>query len=315
VPYGSFEVVGVDAPLVVLYYLVLFGVTALGVRRTAGLVVARPWLPIVMFAVLAMFVWTAALASPDSRTHISFVAAPGGDATLIRTATDHRILVNGTDEPGAVLSFLGEKFPPWDRRLDVVITTHLDNANLASLNAVLERYEVGQVLEPPEPTGPGVSYQRWRKLIAAKQLEVIPALAGTQMRAGDVTLEVVYPTADSRPTTADGGRTTNVGLRVGASGRSLLLANSLTASERAELLASGQELDVEVAALPNGFEKELVDRMTPETVILFVGRRPQDKPAGETLRLLDGLTVLRTDERGTMTFVVEGEEMRVSAQK
>jgi beta-lactamase superfamily II metal-dependent hydrolase len=53
---------------------------------------------------------------------------------------------------------------------------------------------------------------------------------------------------------------------------------------------------------PNKIEKEVLERVTPETVILFVGRRPDEKPRAQTLKLLEEVMVLRTDERGTITY-------------
>ncbi|MCI0475947.1 MAG: ComEC/Rec2 family competence protein, partial [Anaerolineales bacterium] len=148
IPFGSFEVSRIDAPLVIAFYALLFIGTRLGVKRATGLFLARVWVSIALLALITMFVWTTAVASSDTRTRLSFIAASSGDATFIRTANDRRILINGTSEPGTLLSFLGTQLPPWDRRLDVVIATHLDDENLASLNAVLERYNVAQVVEP-----------------------------------------------------------------------------------------------------------------------------------------------------------------------
>ena len=77
-----------------------------------------------------------------------FVAAGQGNATFIRTSDDERFLINGTGEPGTLLSLLGEQLPPWDGRIDPVGATHLDDRNLSTLNAVLEHYTVGTVVEP-----------------------------------------------------------------------------------------------------------------------------------------------------------------------
>jgi len=94
-----------------------------------------------------------------------FVAAMDGDTTFIRTGDVYRILINGTGEPNTLLSFLGNQLPPWDTCIDLVVATPLDDDNLSSLNAVLERFDVGQVSEPSEPTRPGVSFVKWRELI------------------------------------------------------------------------------------------------------------------------------------------------------
>ena len=75
------------------------------------------------------------------------------------------------------------------------------------------------------------------------------------------------------------------------------------------------DLNADAAALLNALEKEFLGRVSPETVILFVGRRPDEQPTSERLKLLEGVNVPRTEARGTITFVLDGEQMRVLLQK
>lgn len=307
VPFGSFEVGRIDAPLVIAFYVGLFGVTALGVRRAASLLVARVWIPIALVAVVTVFMWTTALAAGDTRTRVMFISSSSGDAALIRTANDQRILIDGTNEPGTLLSFLGSELPPWDRRIDVLIATHLDNENLASLNAVLERYNVAQVVEPAPPAHPGVSYPKWRDLIQQEQSEVIPALQGTTLRAGEAALEMVYPPAD-----AD---TSYVALQMSANGHSFLFAPALRKSDGDALVSAGVLENADIAVLPNQFESAWVEQLKPAAVILFAGKSPREQPAPETLRLLQGIPILRTDERGTIRYFLDGEKMEAQVEK
>lgn len=307
IPFGSFEVARIDAPLVILFYAALFGVTYLGFRRTGQLLLSRMWMAIALVALATMFVWTTAVASPDPRSHISFITASQGDATFIRTGEDYRILINGTGEPNTLLSFLGNQFPPWDRRLDLVIATHMDDSNLSSLNAVLERYWVGRIVEPPKPSGPGISYEKWQELIGKNGVEVVPAQAGTSLRAGDVRFDLVYPSVDSDAPYA--------ALRMETNGHSFLIAPALAKPERRELLNSDAVLEADVAVLPNEFEPEFLKRVGPSQVILFVERRPSEKPTAEMLKLLERVMVLRTDERGTLNFVLDENGVDVRVEK
>lgn len=306
VPYGSFVVERVDMALAVVFYAALAVVTWLGVRGALAKLVSHIWIPIALLAVVVVFAWVSSVAWRDSRTKVMFVAAAQGDATFVRTREDERILINGTGEPGTLLSFLGEQLPPWDRRIDLVVATHLDDGNLSSLNAVLERYAVGTIVEPPAPARPGVSYTKWRELINAGQIASHEAAAGMVLRAGGTVVEVVGgANAPTAPRGAGSRRMTNIVLRVQAEGKNLLLAPELTGIEQRELVETGAGLDAEVAALPNEIEPEFLERVGPETVILFVGRRPQDEPNAGTLKLLGGVTVLRTDQGGTITLFSE----------
>ncbi len=307
IPFGSFEVTRLDAPFVIVFYAALFIGTRLGVKRVTGLVLSRVWIAIALLALITMFVWTTALASPDPRTRIAFIAASGGDATFIRTANDQRLLINGTNEPGTLLSFLGTQLPPWDRRIDAVITTHLDDDNLAALNAVLERYVVAQVVEPSQPSRAGVSYPKWRALIEQKNIQVILARQGTQLRAGDATFQILYPSAD-----AD---SSYVVLEMRTGERSFLFAPALRETDRAKIAEENVLPQADVAVLPNDVEKEWLGRVAPDTVVLFVGKNPRAKPDENVLKLLQGLAVLRTDERGTITFILDGAQMQMQSER
>ena len=306
IPFGSFEVSRVDAPLVVLFYAVIFVATRLGIKRTTGLFLARVWISIALLAVITMFVWTTAVAAPDPRTRITFIAAAEGDATFIRTARDERILINGTGEPSVVLSFLGSQFPPWDRRLDVVLATHLDDDNLSSLNAVAERFTIGQIVEPLAPVRPGVSYEKWRALIEQKQIAVSSATQGTTWRVGDAAFEILYPPSDTDAP---------VVFQLQTNAQTFLFAPALRETDRAKILQANALPDADVVLLPNQVTGEWIERVTPSTVILFVGKSARDKPSAETLHVLEGVTVLRTDERGNVEFILDGESVKVQAQK
>lgn len=307
IPFGSFDVARVDAPLIVLFYALIFVGTRLGVKRATGMFLSRVWVAIALLAVITIFVWTTALAAPDPRTRITFIAASQGDATFIRTARDERILINGTGEPSVVLSFLGAQLPPWDRRLDMVMATHLDDDNMSSLNAVLERYTIGQIVEPLAPTRPGVSYAKWRALVEQKQSAVIPALQGTVLRASDSNFEFIYPPGDADAVTA--------ALQLQTQGQNILFAPSLRTTDRAALLKLDAQFDFDVAVLPNQVESEWVTQFKPETVILFVGKSARDKPTPETLHALEGIALLRTDERGNIEMILDGETVKLQTLK
>lgn len=155
---------------------------------------------------------------------------------------------------------------------------------------------------------PGVSYQKWRELLSEKGIVAHSAANEMKVRVGEAVLAVVFVPNDS-------GRTTDIALRLTTNGQTFLLAPALTKAERQALLGSDVNLDADVAVLPNEFDAELLERVTTGTVILFVGRRPQDKPTEETLRLLGGVSVLRTDREGTINFNLDGHQTGMRAEK
>ncbi len=251
--------------------------------------------------------WTSALAAPDPRTRVQFIATGGGDAIFIRTANGARVLIDGSAEPTALLAHLGNQMTLWDRRLDLVVATHGDEQNLASLNAVLERYAVGQVLEPPAPARGGVSYKRWRELIGQGGFAVVEPRAGTQLKLDEVTVNVLSPGAEQPDS--------DVALRVVAGSQTLFIAPALSSSDLDRLLATDADLSADVAVLPRAFGETLLKRVQPRYVVLFVGRSSREQPDPDALKRLAGTPLLRTDERGTVEFIVDKDELVLRAER
>ncbi len=83
-------------------------------------------------------------ARPDWRLHVNFLPST---ATLIRTYQGNKVLIDGgyTDQ---ILSQVGELLPFYDRRIDLVILTTLDNAHATGLVDILKRYQVRQLMLP-----------------------------------------------------------------------------------------------------------------------------------------------------------------------
>lgn len=54
---------------------------------------------------------------------------------------------------------------------------------------------------------------------------------------------------------------------------------------------------------------EFLDKVSPSLIILFVGTAARDKPSADLLATLSDRTVWRTDERGTLEFIVDGHTL------
>ncbi|MGE5265096.1 MAG: hypothetical protein ACM3S0_17080 [Acidobacteriota bacterium] len=63
------------------------------------------------------------------------------------------------------------------------------------------------------------------------------------------------------------------------------------------------------AALP------FLEAASPRFAIVFAGTGTRDKPAGELLTALSGVTVLRTDERGTIEIITEGRTLAIKTER
>ena len=82
-----------------------------------------------------------------------------------------------------------------------------------------------------------------------------------------------------------------------------------------DLAASDAEWDADIAALPIKSDPTLLRRINPETVVLFVGRSTHEQPSSESLQLLESLNLLRTDERGDVEVIVDGEKIELQTER
>lgn len=312
-PFSAIDVGHLDVPILVTYYLLLFGLTFLRpissrqsttqVREASkdeqGAGKKIPASILIGVALIAgVCLWNVALTLPDGKTHVEFLDA-GNAATFVRTPNGTRVLIDGGANPSVVVSALGRGMPFWDRKIDLLVLTDASDDHLAGMIDVLERYDVRQIIQV-SATKQTAAYKRWSDLIAQKRVASIPAQAGTTIELDrGVRLEIVYPSQDLRPAVAR--------LRVG--GNSFLFADSTEANDQSELVSDDVASTVLIA--PRKLSAEFFDAVNPQYVILFVGTGVRDKPSADLLALLADTTLLRTDERGAIEMVIDGNGLIV----
>ncbi len=293
-PFASVNVGYFDVVLVGAYYLALFGAPRVDWRAVREKLTLKPALAFGALFVLGFWLCALLFTAPDGRTHVEFLDA-GGAATFVRAPNGTRALIDGGANPSATLAALGSRMPFWDRRIDLLVLTNPDDDHLAGLVAVLERYEVRQIVEPPAPARPSAAYLKWRELIAQKRVSALFAQEGVQIildRA--VELEIK----------------SSVIARLRAGALTVLFAESAETKDQ-DALQSGDALASMVLVAPRKIAAGFVDAVNPTIAVLFIGADARDKPSAESLSALAGVTVLRTDERGTVELMVEGDQLQV----
>ncbi|MBI3689795.1 MAG: hypothetical protein HY239_03750 [Mycolicibacterium aromaticivorans] len=167
----------------------------------------------------------------------------------------------------------------------------------------LERYDVRQIVQTKEPQKPSAAYLKWRDLIAQKRVVVLPAQSGLQIALDqNVALEFLSPPDDASAAPAIAR------LQVGNFG--LLFAESAGTEEQAALRASDQAASALLVA-PRKVSVEFIDAVNPQYAVIFSGKGARDKPSADLLAALSRATILRTDERGTLEFILDGQTLVV----
>jgi len=300
-PNASIEVGRFDLIFLFVIYAILFGATLLDWRVIRARVGARPAFALGVALIAGVWAWNLALTAPDGKTHITFLDA-GGAATFIRTPRGAKILIDGGDSPSATLATLGQRLPFWDRALDLVVLTNPDDDHLAGLIAVIERYDIAQIVAVKMPGKPNDAQKKWSELIAQKRVPVLSVEAGLHIAfEREVSFEIGYARADASGAIA----------QMRAGNIAFVFADSANASDqiaRAEFAAT-------VLLAPRKLAPEFFDAVNPQFAILFVGRGARDKPSADLLATLARATILRTDERGAIEFSVDGQAIAIKTAR
>ncbi|HEX7587217.1 MAG TPA: hypothetical protein VF478_02785, partial [Anaerolineae bacterium] len=94
-----------------------------------------------------------------------------------------------------------------------------------------------------------------------------------------------------------------------------LFADSADPDDQSAWLSFANDHPSAVLVAPDKISPEFVDAVSPQFAILFAGSSAREKPSPDLLSALASATILRTDERGDIEIVVDGQTLAVRAAK
>jgi beta-lactamase superfamily II metal-dependent hydrolase len=259
--------------------------------------------------VVALLVWRLAASAPDGRLHVTFLDDGSADAILIETPSGGRILVNGGPSAAAVSDALGRRLSPFDHRLEWLIVASTDEAQVASLPRLIQRFPPKSVLWG------GLEQASFSSAALVEQVEeegipLQPAEIDQVLDLGDgISLKVVSVSSRGSTMLLE-WNTFRMLLPIGA---------NLDALDSLEQGASVGPVGVLLLA-QGGYAplmpSQWLDSLSPQLVIISVGLADRDGlPSAETLELLEDYPVLRTDQNGWIEISTDGSRMWVSAER
>jgi competence protein ComEC len=261
---------------------------------------------------------------PDGRLHLTVLDIGQGDALLVQAPSGATMLIDGGPDPELAMRRLGDELPFWRRRIDIVLLTHPHEDHVAGLMAVLDRYEVGSILDSGRPHD-SPTYPRF---LAASAVELGASFG--LARAGDAyrldrstVLTVLYPTqADAdAPLIDDDINNASIVLLLESGSFSALLTGDAKQPVERLLAERGQLRDVDVLKVGHhGSDSstgvEFLDLVRPEIAVISCGTgNPYGHPHAITLEHLaavPGLATYRTDLDGTVRIVASGDRIEVT---
>jgi len=252
-------------------------------------------------AIGSLAAWNVYLHAPDGKLHLTFFDVGHGEAILIQTPGGRYALINGGPSPNALADSLGRALPIGMRTLDLVVAASTKIDSLGGLPALLDRYTIRRVVMADEAARHS-AYREWTEGLASRSIPTMTAEVGQQFDLGEGAMLTVTDVRDEGAT-----------LRLDYGGASFLLPIKVATAEAAS------PATVLFAPDHGGAESltaEIVTAINPRAIVVSVGAgNPAGDPQSETLALFEGRTVLRTDQRGAIAFVTNGEQLWVTSER
>jgi competence protein ComEC len=317
IPGGAVSLGNVPILWMVLFYALVFLLTFARAspdnRWSAWMKSLNPGVPLAGLAVLTVLVWRQAYAAPDGTLHLTVLDVSlgglSGEALLVQTPDGRSLLINGGPSASRLSEALGRRLPLWGDKLDVLVVAGVQNGQLQALPTVVERAPPQQVL--------------WAGLTQASR-------ASRDLQEKLVELQTPWKDAGA-------GQALNLGsgaylrvLAVGERGAVLLLEwqdfRALLpvgmSFEEMETLEMGKRVGRVSALLlaDSGYaplnSPEWIANLHPQVILLSVSLKDvTGLPSPETLKAVEGYTLLRTDRNGWIELSTDGVQMWVEAEK
>ena len=312
-PYSSVRFSSIPLYGVLIFYLALFTLTKVRQKLRPFLGELKP-LPVVgLLALLTVIIWQTALSAPDGRLHLILldVSRPSqsGEALLIQTPQGRSILINSGDSPSRLLEALDRWLPLPYRRLDWVV---IAGARQAQIGGIVELIERGRVANlwwaiPQSENRAATAIQR-----AAKEslVPIYPAQVGQSLDLGEgAQLSLIAK-----------GERGAVFILEWQRFRAFL-PFGLDSELRKQVLESGQLRPVSLWLLANNGSSwynppQFLYHLQPQLVWLSVAQGDwYGLPHAETIQILQGYPLLRTDLHGWVHLQTDGEHLWVKVEK
>jgi len=278
-------------------------------------------------------------AQPDGKLHVDFLDVGQGDSALLTMPDGTTLLIDGGGHPnidwindaesdeepfqrdtrtigeGVVSEFL------WSKGLDHVdylLATHADADHIDGLNDIVRNFKVRGAIVARTPAF-DVGFARFANSLSAARVPLEVIGRGDSIEVSGVALDVLWP-PQLTDLNAVYRNNDAVVLRVRHGNRTLLFAADIEKEAENALLNSNTNLRADVIKVAHHGSRTssiqpFVDAIRPSVAVISVGRTSifghPHKEVVERWRA-SGAQVMTTGEKGTISVVTDGRELKVS---
>lgn len=223
------------------------------------------------------------------------------------------MLIDGGQDGKLLLQKLGKYIPFWDRKIEIVVSTHPDQDHIGGLVDVFRAYNIGTVIKTNAKSDSEV-YKKLEKEIAAENAQAVEAKKDVSIKfANGAAVDILFPTNSIPEAVDDASNNNSVVIKLIYGENSFLLTGDLPDAQETNLIRSAlaenslnsQILKVSHHGSKYSTSNEFLDAVKPRDAIISVGKNNSyGHPNQEVLdRLIKkGINIFRTDEIGDIVY-------------
>lgn len=241
---------------------------------------------------------------PDGLMEVHFLDVGQGDSTLIKTPEENILIDGGEVGQGEIIAgYLKEHGV---RQIDILISTHPHSDHIGGLQYILAEIPVKMVIDPGVSKSRSGLYSGYKKIIAAKHIELKEARVGDSYNIGGGLLKIVY--CDNQ---ADEINNTSIVALISYGKAKVLFTGDLEKENEVKINEQADLLQVGHHGSRTSSCERFLKTVKPRFAVISCGQDNEyGHPHSEVLERLGkmGIKVYRTDISGDIVFTTDGED-------
>lgn len=240
---------------------------------------------------------------------IHYIDVGQGDAILIQTPAGENMLIDGgtNDDENLICSYLQEQNI---KKIQVLVGTHPHEDHIGGLDAVIHQFPVENIYLP-KIVHSTKTFEDLLLAVKSCSLKIKTAQAGVNIPLTGVTCTILSPQQQNDEEINDYSAV----IKISYGEQSFLFCGDASQQVESDLLASGQDLKADIIKIAHhgsssSSSKRFLKAVAPCYAVISCGQdNPYGHPHQETMSRLQkaGITVLRTDQSGTVIINADGK--------
>ena len=255
---------------------------------------------------------------PEGNLRVVFLDIGQGDAALIQTSEQQNILVDGGPDKNIIYK-LDQYIPFNNRKIDLVILTHLDSDHLTGLIEVLKRYPVKKIISNGLKGFDSITLE-WERLIQKKNIPQQIADIPLNIMLDDKTLiEFLWPNQNLLKESKGDDNFTSLVFKLIHGNNSFLFTGDVPKEVEEVLVATEKDLKADVLKAGHhgskySSTKEFLSKVEPKYGVISCGENNFGHPSLRVLKNLENVNaeILRTDQLGDIIFLSDGQYLELT---